>query len=153
EEPECKNCDGLGWSFGADSSHQQTKLITQFHGHEVDTSSCLAFAPKSKHGSGSEQLRASRALGFGVAGLEKWQGYSFHSTELAIDECLTITYSVNVQPVGSFIGGVSVEVMPKKWAEIDTTICWPKKRPSGLDLSILKTEISPPASLLPDPPP
>ena len=32
-------------------------------------------------------------------------------------------------------------MMPKKWAEILTTICWPKTRPGGLDLSILKTEI------------
>ncbi|CAE7019266.1 unnamed protein product [Symbiodinium sp. KB8] len=151
--------DGLGWSFGADKSHQQTRLVTQFHGHEVDTSSCLAFAPKSKHGHNGQATEADWqvqdpndfvplepwAVPCGNAWMkdnaDKWQGYSFYSTDLHIDECLTITYSVNIQPVAALIGGVNIEVMPKKWAEILTTICWPKTRPGGLDLSILKTEI------------
>ena len=72
---------------------------------------------------------------------DKWQGYSFYSAATPIDECLTMTFSVNIQPVGAFIGGVSIKVMPEKWAEILTTICWPKSRPGGLDLSVLKTEI------------
>jgi len=150
---------GLGWNFGPDTSHKQTKLITQFHGHEVDTSSCLAFAPKTKHGHNGQATQADWqvqnpndfvplepwAVPCGNAWMkdnaDKWQGYSFYSAATPIDECLTMTFSVNIQPVGAFIGGVSIKVMPEKWAEILTTICWPKSRPGGLDLSVLKTEI------------
>ena len=35
-----------------------TKLITQFNGKELDTSSCLAFAPKNKHGSNGQATQA-----------------------------------------------------------------------------------------------
>ena len=35
----------------------------RFHGHEVDTSSCLAFAPKSKHGHNGQATEADWQAG------------------------------------------------------------------------------------------
>ncbi|CAE7901739.1 unnamed protein product, partial [Symbiodinium necroappetens] len=100
---------GLSWGFGSDKSHQQTRLITQrlgrsFLGHEVDTSSCLAFAPKNKHGHNGQATQTDWqvqnpddfvplepwAVPCGNAWMkdnaDKWQGYSFYSAEMFIDE-------------------------------------------------------------------
>ena len=52
-----------------------------------------------------------------------------------------VTYAINVQPVIAFIGGLQFDVMPKPLASVDTTVCWPKGRPDGQDLSMLRTEL------------
>ncbi|CAE7461882.1 unnamed protein product, partial [Symbiodinium sp. CCMP2592] len=150
-----------GWSFKLhdEGSNYQSKLITQFHGYERDTSSCLAFAPKSRQQAG--QVSESDwqvtdpndfvqlepwAVPCGTDWMKehesKWQGYSFYTGELNIEQCVTVSYGVNVQPVAAFVAGVQIDVMPKPLVTVDSTVCWPKQRPDGQDLSMLRMKIS-----------
>mmetsp|Transcript_52947 Transcript_52947/g.118783 ORF Transcript_52947/g.118783 Transcript_52947/m.118783 type:complete len:927 (+) Transcript_52947:279-3059(+) len=136
-----------------------TRLITQWNGRETDTSSCLAFAPKNKHGSNNQATQADWQGSsddafiplepFGVPcdndwmkdNWDKWQGYSFYTWEMSIEKCVTVTYSLGMQPVIAFVGGLNFELMPAPLAELDTTVCWPDKQPGGVDLSVLRSEI------------
>ena len=52
-------------------------------------------------------------------------GYSFYTAEAAIEKCVTVSFSISVQPVAAFVGGVQFELMPKPLASVDTTVCWP----------------------------
>ena len=69
-------------------------------------------------------------------------GYSFYTGELNIEQCVTVAYGVNVQPVLAFVAGVQIEVMPKPLVSVEATVCWPKERPDGQDLSMLRMKIS-----------
>ncbi|CAE7703906.1 unnamed protein product, partial [Symbiodinium necroappetens] len=151
--------DGISFNLHDEGSNYQSKLITQFQGYEKDTSSCLAFAPKSKHGANGQATEADWqvqnedtfvalepwAVPYGNDWMkrnwDKWQGYSFYVGESAIEKCMTVTYGINVQPVVAFVGGLQVDVMPEPLASVDTTVCWPDGRPDGQDLSLLRTEI------------
>lgn len=151
--------DGITFELHNDDGNLQSKLVTQFNGFETDTSSCLAFAPANKTGAagqanpGDWQVHDENdfvelkpwAVPCGTKWMkrnwDKWQGYSFYTGSLAIEKCVTVTYAINVQPVVAFIGGLQFDVMPKPLASVDTTVCWPKGRPDGQDLSMLRTEI------------
>ena len=78
----------------------------------------------------------------------KWQGYSFYTSELAIEKCLTVKFSLNIQPVVSVILGLTFELLPKELFEVITTVCWPNQMPGGLDLSVLRSEIKTAGHLL-----
>ena len=110
--------DGITFELHNDDGKLESKLVTPFNGFETDTSSCLAFAPSHKTGHA------------GQANPADWQV-----------RCVTVTYAINVQPVIAFIGGLQFDVMPKPLASVDTTVCWPKGRPDGQDLSMLRTEL------------
>ena len=69
-------------------------------------------------------------------------GYSFYTGELNIEQCVTVSYGVNVQPVFALVAGVQIEVMPKPLVSVESTVCWPKQRPDGQDLSMLRLKIS-----------
>ncbi|OLQ01651.1 hypothetical protein AK812_SmicGene15575 [Symbiodinium microadriaticum] len=136
-----------------------TRLISQWNGRETDTSSCLAFAPKHREGSNDQALKSDWQGNsddafiplepFGVPcdndwmkdHWDKWQGYSFYVWEMAIEKCVTVTFSLGLQPALAFVGGMSFELMPAPLAEMDTTVCWPDKQPGGVDLSVLRSEI------------
>ncbi|CAE7256975.1 unnamed protein product [Symbiodinium sp. CCMP2592] len=151
--------DGISFNLHDEGSNYQSKLVTQFQGYEKDTSSCLAFAPKNKHGANGQATEADWqvqnedtfvalepwAVPCGNDWMKrnwnKWQGYSFYTGESAIERCMTVTYGINVQPVVAFVGGVQFDVMPEPLASVDTTVCWPVGRPDGQDLSLLRTEI------------
>ena len=68
-------------------------------------------------------------------------GYSFYTAEAAIEKCVTVSFSISIQPVAAFVGGVQFELMPKPLASVDTTVCWPTGRPDGQDLSLLRLNI------------
>ena len=136
-----------------------TKLITQFNGKEIDTSSCLAFAPKNKHGTNNQATKADWQVSnpddfiqlepwavpcdnsWMKDNWDKWQGYSFYTWEMSIEKCVTVTYSLAMQPVLAFVGGLEFDLMPAPLASLDTIVCWPDKQPGGVDLSVLRTEI------------
>ncbi|CAE7263886.1 proS, partial [Symbiodinium sp. CCMP2592] len=148
---------GIAFAFGSEGGHEQTKLISQWGGTEKDTSSCLAFAPKHKSGAGGQATTADWQVNSqgDFVSLEpwavpcdprwmkdhwdKWQGYSFYTGSLAVEKCLTVSFSFSVQPSISLVGGLTFEVMPSPLATVETTVCWPRGRPGGLDLSLLRT--------------
>ncbi|CAE7259948.1 unnamed protein product [Symbiodinium sp. CCMP2456] len=150
---------GFDFKIHKDAGNYQSRLVSQFNGYEKDTSSCLAFAPKAKHGQGGQATEADWqvqneddfvalepwAVPCGNQWMkknwDKWQGYSFYTSELSIEKCVTVTYALTLQPVLAFVGGVQFDLMPKPLAEVDTTVCWPTGRPDGQDLSVLRTEI------------
>ncbi|CAE7939378.1 carA2, partial [Symbiodinium necroappetens] len=74
-------------------------------------------------------------------GKEKWEGYSFYTWESAIEKCVTVGYSMSTQPVLAFVGGLEFDLLPAPLADLETTVCWPDKQPSGVDLSVLRTVI------------
>ncbi|OLP90026.1 hypothetical protein AK812_SmicGene28439 [Symbiodinium microadriaticum] len=151
--------EGIGFKLHQEGGHYQSRLVTQFDGDERDTSSCLAFAPKSKHGANGQATEAdwqvqnendfvaldSWAVPCGSTWMkknwDKWQGYSFYTAEAAIEKCVTVSFSISIQPVAAFVGGVQFELMPKPLASVDTTMCWPTGRPDGQDLSLLRLKI------------
>ncbi|CAE7590253.1 unnamed protein product [Symbiodinium natans] len=136
-----------------------TKLITQFNGKETDTSSCLAFAPKNKHGSHNQATESDWQVSnegdfiqlepwavpcdnsWMKDHWDKWQGYSFYTWEMSIEKCVTVSYALSMQPVLSFVGGMEFDLMPAPLASLDTVVCWPDKQPGGVDLSVLRSEI------------
>ena len=157
DDPEPQGSIALGISD--QEGNYATRLITQWNGRETDTSSCLAFAPKNMRGSNNQAWKADWQGSsddafiplepYGVPcdndwmkdNWDKWQGYAFYVWEQAIEKCVTVTYSLGMQPVLAFVGGLNFELMPAPLAEIDTTVCWPDKQPGGLDLSVLRSEI------------
>ncbi|CAJ1415977.1 unnamed protein product [Effrenium voratum] len=150
----------VAFSFGAESGTEATKLMTQFGGREMDTSSCLAFAPRNRTGHNGQATQQNwqvsneddflalepYAVPCGNNWMkdhwDRWQGFSFYSSPLPIDKCITVTFQWGMQPVVGVVGGLSFEVLPKPLAKVDTTVCWPNQRPGGLDLSVLRSEIS-----------
>ncbi|OLQ01772.1 hypothetical protein AK812_SmicGene15487 [Symbiodinium microadriaticum] len=148
---------GMSFNLHDDGGNYQPKLITQFHGYERDTGSCLAFAPRRSHPGNPTQAdwKVFNANDFkelvpwavpcGTDWMKQnpqtWEGYSFYTGELAIEQCLTVTYGLTVQPVFAFVGGVQLDVMPAPLVSVETTVCWPKHRPDGQDLSMLRTQI------------
>ena len=72
---------------------------------------------------------------------DKWQGYTFYTARSNIEKCLTVTFSMGVQPVVAFVGGVQLDLLPTPLVQLDTQICWPKHHPGGVDISVLRTEI------------
>lgn len=139
-----------------------TKLITQFGGKEIDTASCLAFAPKTRSGSNGAVAQSDWQVNdeddfiklepwavpcdnswmMDKDHLTKWAGYSFYTWEMAIEKCVTVSYSLSMQPVLAFVGGLEFDILPAPLADIDTMVCWPDKQPGGVDLSVLRTVIS-----------
>ena len=49
-------------------------------------------------------------------------GYAFYTSEKAIESCMTVSYSINVQPVVAFVGGVQFDVMPSPLASIENRV-------------------------------
>ncbi|CAE7785711.1 unnamed protein product [Symbiodinium sp. CCMP2592] len=146
------------WSF-EDYGPEAHTLVTQFAGRETSTGSCLAFAPKNMTGSNNQATEADWkakseddfvelkpwAVPCGNQWMktkwDKWQGYSMYTTDLSIEKCLTVKFQVNMQPVVAFVGGIQFDLLPGPLAEVDTTVCWPRGQPDGLDLSVLRTVI------------
>ena len=105
----------IALSVSDQDGNYATRLITQFNGRETDTSSCLAFAPKQRHGSNNQATKADwqganddsfiALEPFGVpcdndwmkANWNKWQGYSFYTWEMSIEKCVTVTYSLGMR--------------------------------------------------------
>ena len=157
EDPDPQGSIAL--SVSDQEGNYATRLITQWNGRETDTNSCLAFAPKNKNGVNQQATKAdwqgSSADAFiplepfGVpcdndwmkANWDKWQGYSFYTWEMSVEKCVSVTYSLGMQPVLAFVGGLEFELMPAPLAELDTVVCWPDKQPGGVDLSVLRSEI------------
>ena len=142
----------INYKLGSGADVHATPLFTQFSGKETDTSSCLAFAPKKRRGEGvSEsdwQVRSQDdflqlkpwAVPCDNAWMKenwsKWQGYSFYFGQQAIEKCVTVTFSMGMQPVVAFVGGLQFEILPKPLFELGTTVCWPNNQPGGVDLSL-----------------
>ncbi|CAE7919632.1 unnamed protein product, partial [Symbiodinium sp. KB8] len=119
----------VSWSF-SDYGPETRSLVTQFDGRETSTGSCLAFAPRNKTGSNNQATKEDwqAASEDDFVKLEpwavpcsnkwmkdnwdKWQGYSFYTSDVHIEKCVTVTFQLNMQPV-----------------------------PGGLDLSVLRSEI------------
>ncbi|CAE7451379.1 pol [Symbiodinium sp. CCMP2456] len=145
-------------------------LITQFNGREADSGSCLAFAPRTKNGANVGNHQEATKDDWTSAKKEdfvqlepwavpcdntwmkenwnKWQGYSFYTSELAVEKCVTVKFALNIQPVVSVILGLTFELLPKELFEVITTVCWPNQMPGGLDLSVLRSEIKTAGHLL-----
>ena len=47
---------GITFEIHDNEANYATKLITQFAGKETDTSSCLAFAPKTRRGTNNKAM-------------------------------------------------------------------------------------------------
>ena len=145
----------ITFGMGKSDDVHATKLITQFNGRETDTSSCLAFAPKNRRGGGvsKEDWQVGNQNDF--LQLEpwavpcdntwmkdnwnRWQGYTFYTQPQAIEKCVTVTFSLGMQPVVAFVGGLQFEILPKPLFELGTTVCWPNQQPGGVDLSLLRS--------------
>lgn len=131
-------------------------LITQFGGDEIDSGSCLAFAPRHRTGSAGNvtkrdwQVPSPESEDFvklepwavpcdnqwAKDNPSKWEGYSFYTYESVIEKCAAITYSMSAQPVISFVGGLEFDLLPAPLMEITTEVCWPD-RVSSPDLSLI----------------
>ncbi|CAE7886911.1 FCPA [Symbiodinium necroappetens] len=156
--------------FGAtDYVPQVHKLITQFSGVETDSGSCLAFAPSIRGGPGNTVLprdwqtpgQQSDSVPEEFIKLEpwavpctnewmkdnpsKWEGYSFYTWESPVERCATVVYSLSLQPVIAFVGGLEFDIMPAPIAEVETLVCWPETQPGGegpsVDLSAIEMHI------------
>ncbi|CAJ1328583.1 unnamed protein product [Effrenium voratum] len=158
-----KPSGAVGYKFNAGQDVHASPLVTQFDGREVDTGSCLAFAPRGKNGAHVANHQEATKTDWTAPSKEnfiqlepwavpcdnawmkenwnKWQGYSFYTASLPIEKCLTITFQMGMQPVVAFVGGLEFELLPKPLFALATTVCWPNKMPGGLDLSILRSEI------------
>ena len=79
---------------------------------------------------------------------DKWQGYSFYTSDVHIEKCVTVTFQLNMQPVVAFVGGS--DLLPGPLAEVNTQVCWPKTQPGGLDLSVLRSDVQRHPPLQPD---
>eukprot|EP00913_Durusdinium_trenchii_P032326 g30267.t1 len=115
-------------------------LITQFGGDEIDSGSCLAFAPRHRTGSAGNvtkrdwQVPSPESEDFvklepwavpcdnqwAKDNPSKWEGYSFYTYESVIEKCAAITYSMSAQPVISFVGGLEFDLLPAPLMEITT---------------------------------
>ncbi|CAE7356270.1 FCPA [Symbiodinium natans] len=149
---------GLGFG-AADYVPQEHKLITQFNGVETDSGSCLAFAPSVRGGPGNtveprdwqtpgrqsdnvpsefvklEPWAVPCANSWMKDNPSKWQGYSFYTWETPLERCATVVYSLGLQPVLAFVGGLEFDMMPSPIAEVETFVCWPDTQPGGPQLS------------------
>ena len=47
----------------------------------------------------------------------KWQGYSFYIWDTPVERCATVVYSLGLQPVLAFVGGIEFDIMPAPIAE------------------------------------
>ena len=74
--------------------------------------------------------------------VNQWTGYSFYTWEMAIEKCITVSYSLSMQPVLAFVGGLKFNILPAPLADIETMVCYPDKQPGGVDLSVLRTVIN-----------
>eukprot|EP00435_Cladocopium_sp_Y103_P061658 s1182_g23.t1 len=134
-------------------------LITQFGGDEIDSGSCLAFAPKHRTGALSGHSNVTQR-DWQVPSVDsedfvklepwavpcdnqwakdnpsKWEGYSFYTYESVIEKCAAITYSMSAQPVISFVGGLEFDLLPAPLMEVTTEVCWPD-RVTAPDLSLI----------------
>ncbi|CAJ1440550.1 unnamed protein product [Effrenium voratum] len=153
----------VGYGFQDGQEVHASPLVTQFDGREAETGSCLAFAPRGKNGAHVANHQEATKTDWTAPSKEnfiqlepwavpcdnawmkdnwnKWQGYSFYTASLPIEKCLTITFSMGVQPVVAFVGGLGFELLPAPLFALATTVCWPNKMPGGLDLSVLRSEI------------
>ena len=48
----------------------------------------------------------------------KWEGYSFYTWEAPVERCTTVVYSLSLQPVIAFVGGLEFDIMPAPIAEV-----------------------------------
>ena len=147
----------ITYDMGSSDDVHATKLITQFDGRETDTSSCLAFAPKNRAGDGVSKADWQVGDQNDFLQLEpwavpcdnawmkdnwnRWQGYTFYTQPSAIEKCITVTFSLGMQPVVAFVGGLQFEILPAPLFELGTTVCWPNQQPGGVDLSVLRSEV------------
>ncbi|CAE7627339.1 unnamed protein product [Symbiodinium sp. CCMP2592] len=147
----------ITFDMGSSNDVHATKLITQFEGRETDTSSCLAFAPKNRAGSGVSQADWKVGNQNDFLQLEpwavpcdntwmkdnwnRWQGYTFYTQPSAVEKCVTVTFNLGMQPVVAFVGGLQFEILPAPLFELATTVCWPSQQPGGVDLSVLRSEV------------
>ena len=118
----------INFEISDNGDNYATKLITQFGGKEVDTSSCLAFAPKTRRGSNNKVIQRDWQVeqadqfiqlepwavpcdnSWMTDNPQKWEGFSFYTWESAIEKCVTLGYSMSTQPVLAFVGGFWVLV-------------------------------------------
>ncbi|CAJ1342625.1 unnamed protein product, partial [Effrenium voratum] len=159
--------DGALGFAPADYVPNWQKLITQFNGVETDSGSCLAFAPQvrgnsdnkvrqrdwqtpgqqSDHNVPSEFIKLEPWAvpcdpTWAKQNPSKWQGYSFYTWPSPVERCMTVAYSLAVQPVLAFVGGLEFDLLPSPLAEVETMVCWPDTQPDGVDLSAIEMHIS-----------
>ena len=124
---------GITFEIHDNADNYATKLITQFGGKEIDTSSCLAFAPKTRRGTNNKVTQRDWQVGAGQDFIQlepwavpcdnswmqenpdKWEGYSaisFYTWESAIEKCVTVSYSMSTQPVLALRWGLGVRPTP-----------------------------------------
>ncbi|CAE7771562.1 unnamed protein product, partial [Symbiodinium sp. CCMP2456] len=153
------NTGAITYKMGNGDDVHATALITQFDGKETATSSCLAFAPKTRSRSDKKVTKGDWQVEnkgdflqlepwavpcdnqWMKDNVNKWQGYSFYTSSLAIEKCVTVTFQLGLQPVVALIGGLQFEILPKPLFELASTVCWPNQQPGGVDLSVLRTEV------------
>eukprot|EP00439_Symbiodinium_sp_Y106_P022811 s2616_g2.t2 len=146
--------------FSASDASYRSKLITQFDGNEFDTSSCLAFAPKTR--SGVNNLTRIRMQDWQVKGdpngfiqlepfavpcsptflqnhWDKWQGYSVYGWNLPVERCLTLTYGWAMDPVLSFAAGLSFSFL-KEFFSFAISVCWPDFMPGGFHITSITAQ-------------
>ncbi|CAE7531929.1 GLO1 [Symbiodinium sp. CCMP2592] len=149
----------FGWQIGG-YGPQTASLITQFNGREKSTGSCLAFAPRTRTGTDQQATEADwqveneddflqlepYAVPCSNAWMQqnwnKWQGYSFYTWPTQVEKCITVNFNIAIQPVVALIGGIQFKVLPDPLAQLSTMVCWPNGQPGGVDLSVLRSQIS-----------
>ncbi|CAE7217297.1 unnamed protein product [Symbiodinium sp. CCMP2592] len=139
--------------FTASDASYRSKLITQFGGSEFDTSSCLAFAPKTRSGRNNRtRMKDWQVKGdpngfiqlepfalpcsptFLLNHWDKWEGYSVYGWNLPVERCLSVSYGWAMDPVLSFAAGLSFSFL-KEFFSFGLSICWPDFMPGGFHVT------------------
>jgi len=128
----------------------------------VDSASCLAFAPQHRRASDGKVTQRDWQTPSNTGDPDfiklepwavpcdnqwmkdnygKWEGYSFYRYESNVEKCVNLAFSLAVQPVMAFVGGIEFDLLPGPIAEVEQEVCWPDKQPGGVDLSLVSTMI------------
>ncbi|CAE7031810.1 unnamed protein product [Symbiodinium sp. CCMP2592] len=149
----------ISFGFGQSDKSYRSKLVTQFGGVEMDTESCLAFAPKSKSGNNNQSTRLDwqrPTTGSPFLELEpwavpcsptflrqnwdKWQGYSVYGWDLPVEKCAVVSFTFATQPVLAFGGGLEFDFLSKLFT-LSISVCWPDFMPGGPQLGSITLEV------------
>jgi hypothetical protein len=138
--------------FGEGPYHVQN-LLTQFGGVEMDSKSCLAFAPRrpleGADGQHGKVKQSDWQVGEAAKGKdefielkpwavpcenkwlhdnrEAWEGFSVINVEGAFEKCLAVNFEFSIQPVVALGGGIELEALPEPLIALSMTVCWPDK--------------------------
>ncbi|CAE7782503.1 hypothetical protein AK812_SmicGene10720 [Symbiodinium microadriaticum] len=159
DEEDKKIPKGIGSAgFSASDASYRSRLITQFDGSEFDTSSCLAFAPKTRSGVNNQTRKQDWQVKGDPDGFiqlepfavpcsptflqnhwDKWQGYSVYGWNLPVERCLTVSFGLDVDPVLSFVAGVRFSLIKELFA-IAVSVCWPDFMPGGRHITSITAQ-------------